>query len=61
MMSRGNVAGRHQLLVCKILSSSTPLGKAKGNQLPIGKAKGSPMLMGNTGNSQLSLGKVDQA
>ena len=46
-MSVCNVTGRHQLLVCKTLSSSTASGMTKGSQVLTGKAKGSPSANGH--------------
>lgn len=42
MMSMGNVTGRHQLLMCKTVSSVTAMGMTKGSQVPMGKANSSP-------------------
>lgn len=59
MMSMGNVTGRHQLLVCKTLSSSTAMGMTKGSLVPVGKAKGSQVPIGKVKGSPYANGRDD--
>lgn len=59
-MSMGNVTGRHQLLMYKTVSSSTPRGKATGQPAANWQGKGQPNANGQHRQQATAIGQGGQ-